>query len=376
LLGGLKENNPYSRPSKNKISYQLEGFNNKWYESDRNFASFTNIDPGKYTFKVKGSNGDGVWNEVSRSIEISISPPWWLTTWAYIGYGLFCIFTIFAIDRFQRRRLLHKAKERMKIQEAEHRAEAAELQARVVQAENERKSLELEEARQLQLSMLPKELPQLPNLDIAVYMKTATEVGGDYYDFHIGLDGTLTVVIGDATGHGMKAGTMVTTTKSLFNVLAPNPNIVETFHEMTRCLKLMQMEKLSMCMTMLKIMGNKIQMSAAGMPPIFIYKRESQSIEEHVIKGMPLGTFNDFPYNLEESELSAGDTILLMSDGFPELFNDKKEMYGYKRARNYFEEIAGETPEEIITKLKNEGSNWTADQDPNDDVTFVVIKVK
>jgi serine phosphatase RsbU (regulator of sigma subunit) len=85
--------------------------------------------------------------------------------------------------------------------------------------------------------MLPKQLPQLPHLDIAVYMRTATEVGGDYYDFHIGMDGTLTVVLGDATGHGMKAGTMVTTTKSLFNVLAPNPNIVETFHEMTTMLK-------------------------------------------------------------------------------------------------------------------------------------------
>jgi serine phosphatase RsbU (regulator of sigma subunit) len=224
--------------------------------------------------------------------------------------------------------------------------------------------------------MLPKDLPNLPHLDIAVYMKTATEVGGDYYDFNIGLDGTLTVVLGDATGHGMKAGTMVTTTKSLFNVLAPNPNIVETFHEMTRCLKLMQMEKLSMCMTMLKIMGNKIQMSAAGMPPVFIYKAESQTMEEHVIKGMPLGTFNDFPYSLVESSIESGDTILLMSDGFPELFNENKEMYGYKRARNYFEEIAGESPEDIISKLKNAGSEWVKDADPDDDVTFVVIKVK
>jgi serine phosphatase RsbU (regulator of sigma subunit) len=65
-----------------------------------------------------------------------------------------------------------------------------------------------------------------------------------------------------------------------------------------------------------------------------------------------------------------------MSDGFPELFNDEKEMYGYKRARNYFEEIAGESPEEIITKLKNAGTEWTNDKDPDDDVTFVVIKVK
>ncbi|MDX1701230.1 MAG: PP2C family protein-serine/threonine phosphatase, partial [Melioribacteraceae bacterium] len=202
------------------------------------------------------------------------------------------------------------------------------------------------------------------------------EVGGDYYDFHIGLDGTLTVVLGDATGHGMKAGTMVTTTKSLFNVLAPNPNIVDTFHEMTRCIKMMHLEKLSMCMTMLKIAGNKIQMSSAGMPPIFIYKRDSQSIEEHVIKGMPLGTFNDFPYSIVESSVESGDIILLMSDGFPELLNNEKEMFGYKRARNLFEELSSEAPEEIISKLKNAGSDWVNGKDPDDDVTFVVIKVK
>ena len=113
----------------------------------------------------------------------------------------------------------------MKIQDAEHRAEAAELQARALQAESERKTKELEEARNLQLSMLPKVLPQLPQLDIAVYMKTATEVGGDYYDFNIGLDGTLTCVLGDATGHGMKAGTMVTAVKGLFNSYGANPDI-------------------------------------------------------------------------------------------------------------------------------------------------------
>jgi serine phosphatase RsbU (regulator of sigma subunit) len=271
----------------------------------------------------------------------------------------------------------------MKLQEAEMRAESAELQAkaaeaerRLLESENKRKSEELEEARELQLSMLPKELPSLPHLDIAVYMKTATEVGGDYYDFHISMDGKLTVVLGDATGHGMKAGTMVTTTKSLFNVLAPNPNIVETFHEMTRCLKLMHLEKLSMCMTMLKISGNNIQMSAAGMPPVFIYKRENQITEEHVMKGMPLGTFSEYPYSIVESEVNSGDVLLLMSDGLPELVNSDNEIFGYKRVRNLFEESAGMSPEEIIRKLKDAGSDWEKDADPDDDVTFVVIKVK
>ena len=353
----------YANPKKNRYAFKLENYEDEWrYVKNARTATYTNLDPGEYVFRVKGSNNDGLWNEEGKSIKLIISPPWWRTYWAYAGYLLLFGLVIFTIDRIQRARLLS--------------IEKRKAQFALLEAENKRKSEELEEARQLQLSMLPKELPQLPNLDIAVYMQTATEVGGDYYDFHIGLDGTLTVVLGDATGHGMKAGTMVTTTKSLFNVLAPNPNIVETFHEMTRCLKLMQMEKLSMCMTMLKITGNTVQMSAAGMPPVFIYKKENQTIEEHVMKGMPLGTFNNFPYSLIESELGEGDTILLMSDGFPELLNDNKEMYGYKRARNLFEELAIEAPEDIISKLKTAGSEWVKDADPDDDVTFVVIKVK
>jgi serine phosphatase RsbU (regulator of sigma subunit)/ligand-binding sensor domain-containing protein len=359
----------FSRPSKNRVSYKLEGFNNEWKFTDKNFASFTNLDPGEYTFRVKAHSGYGVTSSDERKIIITVNPPWYRTTLAYIFYVFAFAIGIFAIDRIQRRRLLSKERAATVLKEAEFRAQLAE-------SESARKTKELEEARSLQLSMLPKHLPELPNLDIAVYMKTATEVGGDYYDFHVGMDGTLTVVLGDATGHGMKAGTMVTSVKSLFNVLAPNPDIKMTFHEITRCLKLMQMEKLSMCMSMIKISGGNIIMSAAGMPPTFIYKKSDRTIEEHVIKGMPLGTFDNFPYEVKESTLNAGDTILMMSDGFPELMNKEKEIYGYKRARNKFEEVAEGTPEQIIDILKNEGSDWVEGEEPSDDVTFVVIKVK
>ncbi len=352
----------FSRPAKNKILYMLEGFSNNWKTSDRNFASFTNLDPGAYTFRVKGSNGYGIWNDEERSMQINISPPWWLTYWAYFGYFLIAVLIIFSIDRIQRARV--KAQEK-------HRAELA-----ILEAENERKSIELEEARQLQLSMLPKELPQLPNLDIAVYMQTATEVGGDYYDFHVGLDGTLTVVIGDATGHGMKAGTMVTTAKTLFKSYASNPDILFSFQEFTRCIKEMNMGKLSMCLTMLKIKGGKMQISTAGMPPSFIFREDTKVVEEHLFKAMPLGTMMKFPYEVKDTTLKAGDTILLMSDGLPELQNEKEEMYGYKRIRNGFEDVAEKAPEEIIAFLKNEGKAWNNDQAPDDDVTFVVIKVK
>ena len=94
------------------------------------------------------------------------------------------------------------------------------------------------------------------------------------------------------------------------------------------------------------------------------------------MQGMPLGTMDKFPYKIQDSTLSPGDTILLLSDGLPELQNEQDEMYGYKRVRNVFEEIAEKDPEEIINYLKDEGSAWVNDKDPDDDVTFVVIKVK
>ena len=359
----------FSRPQRNKIAYKLDGINDDWVYDNRRFATFTNLSPGDYVFRLKGANGDGVWNEKEKTIAITILPPLWRTTWAYIFYGLILVGGIFGVDRFQRKRLLKRARETARMKETELRAQLAE-------AENARKSKELEEARSLQLSMLPKELPQLPNLDIAVYMKTATEVGGDYYDFQVGLDGTLTIVIGDATGHGLKAGTMVTATKSLFNTLGSNSDILITFNEITRCIKQMQIHMLSMCLTMMKIQGNKMIMSAAGMPPALLYRKNDMAVEEIVLKGMPLGAVSDFPYQLKETKLNPGDTVLLLSDGLPELFNKDREMFSYERVVQVFSKHAHKSPEEIIEGLKDAGSKWVEDADPDDDVTFVVIKIK
>ena len=99
-------------------------------------------------------------------------------------------------------------------------------------------------------------------------------------------------------------------------------------------------------------------------------------MEEHLFKAMPLGTMQDFPYELKDTTLKPGDTILLMSDGLPELQNSNDELFGYQRVRNMFENSAENSPEQIIEKLKEEGKSWSGDKDPDDDITFVVIKVK
>jgi len=262
------------------------------------------------------------------------------------------------------------------IEELEQKRKAVEEQAEVIKLENERKTIELEEARQLQLAMLPKDLPQLPDLDIAVYMQTATEVGGDYYDFHIKDDKTLLTVIGDATGHGMKAGTIVTITKSLFHSLASEKDILSSFSEISRVIKGMNFRQLSMCLILMEIKDDTLSISSAAMPPALIFRNKDKSVEELSFQGMPLGAMNNFPYQLKETNLYSGDTIFLFSDGLPELMNDKKEMYGYERTKTEFYSVAEKTPEEIVNHLKNSASQWINENDPDDDVTFVVIKVK
>ena len=79
----------YNRPEKNQYAYWLEGFEKDWvYSGNRRFVTYTNLDPGQYVFRVKGSNNDAIWNEQGRSIRITILPPWWRTWWAYALYML------------------------------------------------------------------------------------------------------------------------------------------------------------------------------------------------------------------------------------------------------------------------------------------------
>jgi len=250
------------------------------------------------------------------------------------------------------------------------------IEQKLLETENIRQSKELEEARQLQLSMLPKELPQLPHFEIGVFMKTATEVGGDYYDFHLADNGTLTIAIGDATGHGMKAGTMVASMKSLFGTYDESADIPQFFNKCSTSIKRMKLGNLYMAMMLVRISGHKMIASAAGMPPILIHRTETGIVEEIVIKGMPLGGPSGFLYQKRKTELTPGDTILLMSDGFPELFNDKDEMLDYPRVKEIFKEMADRSADEIIAHLNEAGERWRNGKPQDDDITFVVLKVK
>ena len=94
------------------------------------------------------------------------------------------------------------------------------------------------------------------------------------------------------------------------------------------------------------------------------------------MKGMPLGGSLEYDYKLESRELAPGDTLLLMSDGFPELFNEKKEMLDYPQVKQIFAETAHAQPEDILSHLKRSIEKWSNGRPQNDDITFIILKVK
>jgi serine phosphatase RsbU (regulator of sigma subunit) len=207
-------------------------------------------------------------------------------------------------------------------------------------------------------------------------MQTATEVGGDYYDFRVSSDGTLNVALGDATGHGMQAGTLVTIMKGIFTLEAECNDVLPFFQKSVRAIKEIKLGRLMMAFTLLKIKDSLLSLSNAGVPPVYIFRQGKNEVEEIDNKGMPLGAVNDFPYKESKTELMTGDVILLLSDGFPELQNKNKEAFGYKRVIESFKESANQSAEKIIDHLKNKVNEWIDGNDPGDDVTFVVIKIK
>jgi len=235
---------------------------------------------------------------------------------------------------------------------------------------------ELEEARTLQLSMLPKTIPDVNEIDFAVYMNTASEVGGDYYDFSQKKDGSLNIAVGDATGHGMRAGIMVAIMKTLFISDSSELDLTDFFDVSNKTIKTLNLGRMMMAFTMLNIKKNRVQFVNAGMPPIFVFKKSSGSVVEYKNHNMPLGAMSDSSFQITEFELYSGDVILILSDGLPELFNNQKEFFGYERVQKEFHQVADKSPKEIIENLKTSASDWSRDTKPIDDLTFIVIKVK
>ena len=262
------------------------------------------------------------------------------------------------------------------IRDAFIKSKQLEISRQQLEEENKRTSDELTSVKELQLSLLPDKTPFVKSVDIAFHMSTATEVGGDYCDYTNGYDDSLTFAIGDATGHGARASTMVMATKMLFNEHATRKTVSGFLRHASITIKNLKLPKLYMAFALGRISGNRLEISGAGIPPALLYKSRTDSFEYISLKGLPLGTFVLLDYEEKEYSLEPGDILLLMTDGVTEMFNSHGEMYETKLIEEQIKKYSHLQPQEIVNKLFDNANIWRGNEPLHDDMTMLVLKTR
>ncbi len=275
-----------------------------------------------------------------------------------------------------------------------------------IQADNQRKAGEIEHARQIQMSMLPESPPENPLLEIAARQFCASEVGGDYYDFFergSAEQPALLCAIGDATGHGVGAGSMVAMTKALLLALQ-HDRLPPLCEEMNRIMVRSGLrEESNMALMLLEFSqssagpaagtsdGRKrlsVRATGGSMPPIYILRAATSDahagpttarLEQIQICGVPLGLidFDDITYDDVRFEVAAGDVIILLSDGLPEIMNAADQMLDYDRMEEKLSWLDPGAPiEDILREVVRIGDDWAEGEALKDDMTAVVLRVR
>ena len=226
--------------------------------------------------------------------------------------------------------------------------------SRIVAAENERKTAELAQARELQLSMLPREYPPPPGSMSRPHRTprrrseaTTTTSGGG--------DGSLLIAFGDATGHGLAAGIVVTAAKALFTSLPVRGALPELMAGCDGVFRGMRLPGLQMCFALARVSPREAAVTSAAMPPILVHRCSSGAIEELGAGDLPLGGRIPPRYEERRTDLSPGDTLLFSSDGFAELLGPDGRELGYSGAQAFREAARGSTAREVVDRLGRRG---------------------
>ncbi len=242
--------------------------------------------------------------------------------------------------------------------------------------EKERLAAEMELARQVQMSILPKEPPKVPGYEFAAFCNPAREVGGDFYDIFLDKAGRVVMMIGDAVGKGLKAAMFITQTHGFaravtldkpapdFILKAVNSAIVSTHRPAS--------EFVTMFCGVLEPQWQRLLYASAGHnPPILLRDGRTKNLE---IGGTPLALSEDTDYQLHEVELSVGDIVIMYTDGMTEAFNGDREQFGTERLEAIVGQHSMASAEELVDGIVKAVCEFASEVPQSDDMTLLVVR--
>jgi serine phosphatase RsbU (regulator of sigma subunit)/anti-sigma regulatory factor (Ser/Thr protein kinase) len=248
------------------------------------------------------------------------------------------------------------------------RQQQAEAQAR------ERLEQELRVARLIQQTLLPKEVPSLPGWQLAAYWQPARAVGGDFYDFLPLPDGRMVLIVADVTDKGVPAALVMATTRAILRgsarrLLSPGAALERTNNLL--CPEMPPSMFVTCLYAILDPASGRLHYANAGhdLP----YWRHNAEAVEMRATGMPLGLLPDMHYEEKELTLTAGDSVLLYSDGLVEAHNPQRDMFGFPHLRQLVADHPGGAG--LIDFLLAELAAFTGpDWEQEDDVTLLTVQ--
>ena len=280
------------------------------------------------------------------------------------------IFTSIFIHRISGGRIAEEWSEGTDVLEAREQLLEQEMR------ERERIEQELRVARRIQQASLPKGVPTLEGWQISPYYQPAREVGGDFYDFHLLSEGRLGLVVGDATGKGVPAALVMSTTCGMLRLAAQSPysSPGEMLQRVNEALypNIPSNMFVTCFYAILDPMSGTFTYANAGHDLPYV-RRGGDDAEELRARGMPLGLMPGMGYEEKETILQAGEAALFYSDGLVEAHDSKGEMFGFPRLRALVAEHGAEGS--VVDVLMEELYSFTGERwEQEDDITLLTLE--
>jgi serine phosphatase RsbU (regulator of sigma subunit) len=248
--------------------------------------------------------------------------------------------------------------------------------------QQERLRSEIDIARQVQASFLPRKMPDVPGLDIAAMCLAAHEVGGDYYDFIALGPGRLAVVVGDVSGKGTQAAFFMTLTKGIIQTLSRED--LSPADVMRRFNTLFYENAprgtfISMIYGVFDVEKRHFTFARAGHNPVILKRSPSQDSDLVQPTGLAIGLVSgpQFDNLIEERtvDLRIGDVLVFYTDGFSEAMNGTKDQYGDDRLARKVSSVGQRSATEILHAVAEDVHHFVEAAGRHDDMTMVVVKL-
>lgn len=371
----------YSDPEKNKFMYILEGYDNDWSSpTNVRYITYTELPGGTYTFKVKSSNSDGVWNENPNYITITVIPPWWKTTWFYIISGVLITGIVFGFFSY-RTRAIKKENKILENKVAERTKELAEKNRDITSS--------IEYAKRIQEAILPsKELIFSKLKNSFILYKPKDIVSGDFYWFGEKNNYKIMAVV-DCTGHGVPGAFMSMIGHNLLNQIVSEKGIYDPGQILSELHKGVQSALKQgkneintndgMDVSLLAVNTNTNEIMWAGAFRSLVIINNDSELEKIDGNKYPVGGAQldiDRKFTTHRKVLQKNDMLYMFSDGYADQFGGEKgKKFMVKKFHEVLLSIHQYGMNEQHQQLHQYFENWRGSYEQVDDVLVVGVKI-